>query len=76
LLIFGPEGVIGNSLRADDECVRHKILDCVGDFALLGGDVHGHFTAYRSGHELNREIIRQLRASLCEQPSHEHRTAA
>lgn len=63
LLIFGPHGVIGNSLRAIDECVRHKILDCIGDFALLGCDVHGHFRAYRSGHALNHAICRQIAAT-------------
>ena len=62
LLIFGPEGVLGNELRAPDECVRHKILDCIGDFALLGCDVHGHFRAYRSGHNLNHSICQQVRA--------------
>lgn len=62
LLIFGPEGVIGNELRAVDECARHKILDCLGDFALLGCDVHGHFRAYRSGHALNHAICRQVLA--------------
>jgi len=60
LLVFGDGGVIGNRLRARDECVRHKILDCVGDFALLGCDLHGQFTAYRSGHELNRDLIRRI----------------
>lgn len=63
LIIFGPNGVIGNSLRAIDECVRHKILDCIGDFALLGCDVHGHFRAYRSGHALNHAICRQVAAA-------------
>jgi UDP-3-O-[3-hydroxymyristoyl] N-acetylglucosamine deacetylase len=63
LLIFGPHGVIGNSLRAADECVRHKILDCIGDFALLGCDVLGHFRAYRSGHALNHAICRQVAAT-------------
>jgi len=64
LLVYGPEGVIDNRLRAEDECVRHKILDCVGDFALLGCDIHGHFRACRSGHRLNREIVHRL-ASSC-----------
>lgn len=68
LLIFGPHGVIGNSLRAVDECVRHKVLDCVGDFALLGCDVHGHFKAYRSGHALNHAICRQV-AALAAEPA-------
>jgi UDP-3-O-[3-hydroxymyristoyl] N-acetylglucosamine deacetylase len=63
LLVFGPEGVIDNTLRAEDECVRHKILDCLGDFALLGCDLSGHFEAHRSGHRLNRELVRGLRAS-------------
>ncbi len=58
LLVFGPDGPIDNVLRAPDECVRHKILDCLGDFALLGCDVHGYFEAYRSGHGLNRDIAR------------------
>lgn len=61
LLIFGTNGVIGNHLRAQDECVRHKILDCIGDFALLGCDVHGHFRAYRSGHNLNHAICQQVK---------------
>ncbi len=63
LLIFGEDGVVGNELRATDECVRHKVLDCIGDFALLGCDVHGHFRAYRSGHNLNHAICRQVLAS-------------
>lgn len=63
LLIFGKDGVIGNQLRAIDECVRHKVLDCIGDFALLGRDIHGHFRAFRSGHNLNHAICRQVAAS-------------
>ncbi|WP_437187244.1 UDP-3-O-acyl-N-acetylglucosamine deacetylase [Planctomicrobium sp. SH668] len=60
VLVFSDSGVIENSLRFPDECVRHKILDCVGDFALLGCDLIGQFTASRSGHRLNHEIIRQI----------------
>jgi UDP-3-O-[3-hydroxymyristoyl] N-acetylglucosamine deacetylase / 3-hydroxyacyl-[acyl-carrier-protein] dehydratase len=63
LLIFGPDGVVGNSLRYPDECVRHKILDMVGDFALLGQDIQGHVVAYRSGHSLNAALVRALVAS-------------
>lgn len=63
LLIFGANGVIGNHLRTADECARHKVLDCIGDFALLGCDVHGHFRAYRSGHNLNHSICQLVRAS-------------
>jgi UDP-3-O-[3-hydroxymyristoyl] N-acetylglucosamine deacetylase/UDP-3-O-[3-hydroxymyristoyl] N-acetylglucosamine deacetylase/3-hydroxyacyl-[acyl-carrier-protein] dehydratase len=61
LLVFGANGVIDNSLHTDNECVRHKILDCVGDFALAGCDLLGYFNAYRSGHGLNRELIAKLK---------------
>jgi UDP-3-O-[3-hydroxymyristoyl] N-acetylglucosamine deacetylase/3-hydroxyacyl-[acyl-carrier-protein] dehydratase len=60
LLIFGPEGPIGNSLRFPDECVRHKILDMVGDLALLGRDLVGRVVAHRSGHSLNAALVRAL----------------
>ncbi|WP_422930619.1 UDP-3-O-acyl-N-acetylglucosamine deacetylase [Singulisphaera sp. PoT] len=60
LLIFGPDGVIGNTLRYPDECVRHKILDMVGDLALLAKDLSGHVVAHRSGHQLNAELVRKL----------------
>ena len=63
LLVFGPDGVIGNRLRTPDECVRHKILDCLGDFALLGCDLFGQFNGYRSGHQLNRELIGMMDSS-------------
>jgi len=60
LLIFGPEGVIGNELRFEDECARHKTLDLLGDLALVGKDLAGHVVAYRSGHSLNAELAREL----------------
>lgn len=60
VLVFSESGVIDNSLRFSNECVRHKILDCVGDFALLGCDLVGRFTATQSGHRLNHELIRQI----------------
>lgn len=60
LLVFGPEGPIGNPLRFSDECVRHKILDLVGDLALAGMDVIGHVEGERSGHMLNARLVRAL----------------
>jgi len=63
VLVFGADGILENSLRWPDECVRHKILDCVGDLALLGHDLIGQFTASRSGHRLNHELVRLIRAS-------------
>jgi len=62
LLVFGENGPIANQLRFEDECVRHKILDMVGDLALAGVDFLGKFTAYRSGHRLNGELVAALLA--------------
>jgi UDP-3-O-acyl N-acetylglucosamine deacetylase len=62
LLVFGPDGPIGNSVRFPDECVRHKLLDMVGDLALLGMDIVGEVVADRSGHELNARLVRGLLA--------------
>ncbi len=62
LLVFGPDGPIGNPLRFPDECVRHKILDMVGDLALAGCDLAGHVVAHRSGHSLNAALVRRLLA--------------
>ena len=58
LLIFGAQGVIDNELRFPDECVRHKILDMLGDLALLDKDLSGHIVAHRSGHQLNAALVR------------------
>ena len=60
LLVFDADGPIGNALRFPDECVRHKILDMVGDFALAGCDLAGSFAAYRSGHRLNADLVRAM----------------
>lgn len=60
LLVFGPDGPINNTLRFPDECVRHKLLDMVGDLALAGKDLVGHVSAHRSGHSLNAELVRAV----------------
>jgi UDP-3-O-[3-hydroxymyristoyl] N-acetylglucosamine deacetylase/3-hydroxyacyl-[acyl-carrier-protein] dehydratase len=71
LLIFGREGVIDNVLRYPDECVRHKILDMVGDLALLERDITGHVVAHRSGHQLNAALVRKLIEAIeRERPGH------
>jgi len=60
LLVFGDGGPINNNLRFTDECVRHKILDLMGDLALAGCDVQGYILAHHSGHRLNAELARVL----------------
>jgi len=49
-------------LRYDNEFVRHKVLDAIGDLYLLGAPLIGQYTAYKSGHGLNNLIARQLLA--------------
>jgi UDP-3-O-acyl N-acetylglucosamine deacetylase len=64
LLVFGRGGPIDNRLRYGNEPARHKVLDLVGDLALLGHDLRGHIVAYRSGHPLNVELVRVLSREL------------
>jgi UDP-3-O-[3-hydroxymyristoyl] N-acetylglucosamine deacetylase len=47
-------------LRYDNEFVRHKVLDAIGDLYLLGHPLIGHYTAYKSGHGLNNALARAL----------------
>ncbi len=52
----------GDGLRYDDEFVRHKVLDAIGDLYLLGHPLIGAFTGYKSGHALNNRLLRSLMA--------------
>ncbi len=47
-------------LRYEDEFVRHKILDAIGDLYLMGHSLIGSYTAYKSGHALNNQLLRAL----------------
>jgi UDP-3-O-[3-hydroxymyristoyl] N-acetylglucosamine deacetylase len=49
-----------DGLRYEDEFVRHKILDAVGDLYLLGHPAVGAFTAFKSGHALNNKLVRAV----------------
>lgn len=62
LVVFGPDGPVDNPLRWPDECVRHKVLDLVGDLSLAGRPIHAHVTASKSGHRLNAELAGRLLA--------------
>ena len=55
--IVNPEG-----LRFEDEFVRHKVLDAIGDLSLIGMPVIGHYHAFKSGHLLNKLLINKLLA--------------
>jgi UDP-3-O-[3-hydroxymyristoyl] N-acetylglucosamine deacetylase len=60
LIVFDDLGPMDNPLRFEDECVRHKTLDLVGDLALAGCDLVGSFFAHCSGHRLNSEMVQAL----------------
>ncbi|HTE41855.1 MAG TPA: UDP-3-O-acyl-N-acetylglucosamine deacetylase [Steroidobacteraceae bacterium] len=51
-----------DGLRYEDEFVKHKILDAIGDLYLLGCSLIGEYTGYKSGHGLNNKILRALLA--------------
>jgi len=59
-IVLGETGVLNNALRFDDEFVRHKILDVIGDLALVGHPVVGHLVAHRGGHALHTAFAAKI----------------
>ena len=51
-----------DGLRYEDEFVKHKILDAIGDLYLLGHGLVGEFSGFKSGHALNNKLLRALKA--------------
>ena len=60
IVIKGDKIMSKEPLRFEDEFVRHKILDIVGDLTLLGKPLHAHIIAVRPGHSLNSDLTRKL----------------
>jgi UDP-3-O-[3-hydroxymyristoyl] N-acetylglucosamine deacetylase len=62
-IVVGPTHILNeDGLRFADEYVRHKALDCIGDFALAGAPLIGHMVSVRAGHNLNYRLLRSLMA--------------
>jgi UDP-3-O-[3-hydroxymyristoyl] N-acetylglucosamine deacetylase len=61
-VVIGETGVLNSALRFADEFVRHKILDAIGDLALLGHPMIGHLVAHRGGHALHTAFAAQVMA--------------
>jgi len=59
-VVVGKEGIISGKLRFEDEFLRHKILDIIGDLYLLGYQIRGHVIAIKSGHMLNIELLHKI----------------
>ncbi len=62
-IVFDEQGPVNTDLRFADEPVRHKALDAVGDFALLGAPIWGHFEILRGGHQLHYDLLKELVAN-------------
>jgi UDP-3-O-[3-hydroxymyristoyl] N-acetylglucosamine deacetylase/3-hydroxyacyl-[acyl-carrier-protein] dehydratase len=60
ILVINSDGPIRNSYRFPDECVRHKVVDLIGDLKLAGRPIIGRIVAYKSGHALNQELVRRI----------------
>jgi UDP-3-O-[3-hydroxymyristoyl] N-acetylglucosamine deacetylase len=60
-VVLSQDGILNESgLRFADEFVRHKVLDLIGDFSLLGLPFIGHLIADRSGHALHTRLVKQI----------------
>lgn len=60
-VIVGEDSVVNpEGLRCQDEFVRHKLLDAVGDLALAGGRIAGHYEATQPGHSINTKLVQAL----------------
>ena len=60
IVIKGDKLLSNEPLRYADEFVRHKILDIIGDLALLGKPIKGHVVAIKTGHALNAELVQKI----------------
>ena len=63
-ILLDNERVVNTELRFEDEFVRHKILDIIGDMYLLGRPIQGKVTAARSGHRHNVNLVRLISKPL------------
>ena len=75
-VVLDDRGVVNGPLRFRDEFVRHKILDLVGDLALIGRPIAGEITAYRGGHALHSRFVEAiLKATARQEDAPELRVA-
>jgi UDP-3-O-[3-hydroxymyristoyl] N-acetylglucosamine deacetylase len=63
-VVVGRRAVLNQSLRYEDEFVRHKILDLIGDLALLGRPVVGHVIGRNAGHALHHQLVDAIQAAF------------
>lgn len=69
-VVLDDRGVVSGPLRFKDEFVRHKILDLLGDLALIGRPIVGEITAHRAGHAMHSRFVEKiLRAVAAQRPA-------
>jgi UDP-3-O-[3-hydroxymyristoyl] N-acetylglucosamine deacetylase len=69
-VVLDDRGVVNGPLRFKDEFVRHKILDLLGDLALIGRPIVGEITAHRAGHAMHSRFVEKiLRFAASERPA-------
>jgi UDP-3-O-acyl-N-acetylglucosamine deacetylase len=68
-LVLAEDECIGNELRMPLEPLRHKVLDMLGDMALVGFRLSAHLVGVKSGHALNRRMALELRAAASSEVS-------
>ncbi len=59
-IVIDSDKILNGHLRFADEFVRHKILDVIGDLALLGYPILGHVVAYKAGHEIHTSLAKEI----------------
>lgn len=64
-VIVGDDGILNTAgLRFEDEFVRHKVLDSIGDLSLIGFPIHGHIMLEKAGHTANINFLKKLIVSV------------
>ncbi len=59
-VVVGDDGILNGPLRFPDEFVRHKLLDLIGDLALLGHPLRGHVVGFKGGHRLHAALVGKI----------------
>jgi UDP-3-O-[3-hydroxymyristoyl] N-acetylglucosamine deacetylase len=77
-IVLTQDGIMNPPLRFNDEFVRHKVLDLIGDLALLGKQILGNVVADRAGHAMHTALVSRLLrdTSLWEETSLEEETGS
>ena len=63
-VVISDDGILNDDLRYPDECVRHKVLDLLGDMYLLGRPIKGHVIGVKSGHAMHVRFSQQIKKEL------------